>query len=518
MGKNRTASIFIRISAAVLILAILIPVSVFGDDMRQYNEQFTDVPTDAWYHDSVARAYSAGLINGKTADTFVPNGDVTIAEVIKLAAVSHKYITSGSVSDEYFKSTYPGTTLWYEPYLRYALENSIVTETYENYNAPATRATVSVLFHRVIQTSGTTPAIVNNITGLVLNDVPTGTWYYTAIYRLYAWGIMNGDGTGNMYPESKVKRSEIAAIVIRVTNPDDRAFDENIKEEDPEKPKEGSYQIVLHQGTNYPKTFTGISSVGAEFYGKNGEYAPEYSHELDNLSNLTISESSFSFDLYYGSGFDALTIIRGWLNESATVINNQQKNEIHEVKSKVNEYLRLWVDGTLVSIRQLWITDTTNYTNYTFFFEDNIDPRVCSEIYFALGKMKSEDARSFGLESLAQKISLADKDTSENTDEPAQSGEPTEKYYEEIEKAKSNAVLMIFEYECERGTILYGVGLYGGNSTDYRLIIIFKNGETLTVARDRVEKVRVNDSGDVLYYSIIAPDGYELAYGINLKY
>ena len=97
MGKKRINSIFIRISAAVLILAILIPVSVFGDDMRQYNEQFTDVPADAWYHDSVARAYSAGLINGKTADTFVPNGDVTIAEVIKLAAVSHKYITSGSV-------------------------------------------------------------------------------------------------------------------------------------------------------------------------------------------------------------------------------------------------------------------------------------------------------------------------------------------------------------------------------------------------------------------------------------
>ena len=39
----------------------------------------------AWYHDYVAAAYAYGLIQGKAADSFAPDDDMSLAEVIALA-------------------------------------------------------------------------------------------------------------------------------------------------------------------------------------------------------------------------------------------------------------------------------------------------------------------------------------------------------------------------------------------------------------------------------------------------
>ena len=47
---------------------------------------FTDIPADAWYYSDVKTAYESGLINGKGADTFAPEANMTYAEAVKLAA------------------------------------------------------------------------------------------------------------------------------------------------------------------------------------------------------------------------------------------------------------------------------------------------------------------------------------------------------------------------------------------------------------------------------------------------
>lgn len=40
---------------------------------RTYSNQFTDVPTNAWYYNSVKSAYNLGLVNGSSATTYSPN-------------------------------------------------------------------------------------------------------------------------------------------------------------------------------------------------------------------------------------------------------------------------------------------------------------------------------------------------------------------------------------------------------------------------------------------------------------
>ena len=56
---------------------------------RTYSNQFTDVPTNAWYYNSVKSAYNLGLVNGSSATTYSPNKEVTIAELYAMASRIH---------------------------------------------------------------------------------------------------------------------------------------------------------------------------------------------------------------------------------------------------------------------------------------------------------------------------------------------------------------------------------------------------------------------------------------------
>ena len=48
--------------------------------------QFADIPEAEWYAGEVAGAYELGLMNGTGANTFEPNGNVTVAEAITMAS------------------------------------------------------------------------------------------------------------------------------------------------------------------------------------------------------------------------------------------------------------------------------------------------------------------------------------------------------------------------------------------------------------------------------------------------
>ena len=115
----RSENKFIRIisaSIATIMLATSAVIPTLAHDfntIRTYKGQFTDVSRSDWFYSSVANAYEIGIISGKTDTTFVPNGNVTIAETIKLAAVTHRYLVSGGVDESYFTARYPGNKNWY---------------------------------------------------------------------------------------------------------------------------------------------------------------------------------------------------------------------------------------------------------------------------------------------------------------------------------------------------------------------------------------------------------------------
>lgn len=549
-SKNNAIRIISAILSCVMLLSVaVLPASALDyEATRSYKGQFTDISKSDWYYRNVADAYELGLINGKTDSTFVPNGNVTLAETIKLAAVAHRLLVSGGVDESYFTARYPGSKNWYDPYVRYCTTNGIVTEAYPDYNAAASRAQVAVLFSRAITSSKTEIYDINTIQQDTIKDVSTSAWYISAIYKMYRWGIITGDGNGYINPEYKVKRSEIAAIVMRMidedervdldaptvtepdpevpdtpntpeeTEPDETEPDETTPPNGTDAPVSGGDSLSLYEGEFEDKSFKGITAVGAEFTIKNGEVSVDTSYSLDHINDVVIEKNNISFKLYEGYGFEALGIIRGWLGDAAVGIDGKAVRSANEVYTRINELFYIWIGGDRHIISELWYTDHGEYSTYAFYFEEDLVVSAITELEFMFGKVSADAARSYGLDLVAERINNAGNET------PPPSGEDTntpvydeEAYNAAIEDAKYDALSIIMEYECDRCTILYGRGLYGGYTSDYRLILIFRDGSTLTVAKERLNKVRVNDEGTVLYYTVDAPDGMEIQYGINLK-
>ena len=177
---------------------------------------FTDVPASQWYRSSVEGAHQMGLINGKTETLYKPDDNMKLVEAIKLAACMNQLHYSGKVLLE-------NGTPWYKPYVDYAKENGIITRDYTEteLNASVTRALYVDIFARALPDDAL-PAI-NDIPDDAIPDVTSASTYGPAIYKLYRAGILNGsDAKGTFGPSANIKRSAVAAILLRMMDADYR--------------------------------------------------------------------------------------------------------------------------------------------------------------------------------------------------------------------------------------------------------------------------------------------------------
>ena len=181
------------------------------------NMPFVDVPASAWYADAVRDAWANGLIDGVNATHFEPDGSLTVAQAIKLAAALHQRIENGTVT---LKNGSP----WYRSYLEYAVEHGVIEEAYLDYSAAALNAPVQrAEFAHILYGAAKSYAVINEIDANALPDVKTGDRYADEIYTLYRAGVLTGsDRSATFYPTSLIRRSEAAAILIR-------AFDEEAR-------------------------------------------------------------------------------------------------------------------------------------------------------------------------------------------------------------------------------------------------------------------------------------------------
>lgn len=176
--------------------------------VNTYSEQFTDVARDAWYHDSVAAAYEYGLMQG-SGDAFNPNGTVTVAEALAMAARLRDIYYGG---DGKFTQGNP----WYQVYVDYALTNNLIGERqFSDYGAKAARKEFADILASAFPYSAL--RVINHVTALP--DVKCTDYYAPAIYLLYNAGILTGgDAQGTFNPESTITRAEVAAIVVRMAD------------------------------------------------------------------------------------------------------------------------------------------------------------------------------------------------------------------------------------------------------------------------------------------------------------
>lgn len=173
--------------------------------------QFTDVPAGEWYAANVQAAYELGLMEGSSATTFNPYGNLTIAEALALACRLHStYVGDGAA--------FVGSGgAWYQPYVDYAIQNGILAAgTYSDYTSTATRAQFASILAAALPAEALTA--INSVT--TLPDVAVDASYTPAVLSLYNAGVLTGsDSAGSFKPDTTIQRSEVATIVTRMADP-----------------------------------------------------------------------------------------------------------------------------------------------------------------------------------------------------------------------------------------------------------------------------------------------------------
>ena len=178
---------------------------------------FYDVDANDWFYEPVKSAWENELIDGVTARYFKPDSTLTVAQAIKLAAALHQKQSVG------FVTLQNGGTHWYDNYVNYAVANGLIEAAYqsksaETMNAPVTRAEFVHILAKLLNTG--TINTVNSIP-----DVKAGDAYADEIFAFYRAGILTGsDRLGTFHPESSLKRSEAAAILVRLYDATQRQY------------------------------------------------------------------------------------------------------------------------------------------------------------------------------------------------------------------------------------------------------------------------------------------------------
>ena len=212
--RQHWKSILLASLTAILLLGLLTAgASAAGfEKTRTYTPgQFTDVPANAWYAESVKTCYELGLIQGSSPTTFNPNGTLTVAEVLTLAARLHSIYNGGDGVIP------PAEGFWFQGAVNYCLEKGIITPSqFTYYTGRADRAeTVGILAAAL--PDGALPAL-NQVEALP--DVHMTTPYRKEIFAFYEAGIVTGsDSYGMFHPYTTISRAEVAALLVRIADP-----------------------------------------------------------------------------------------------------------------------------------------------------------------------------------------------------------------------------------------------------------------------------------------------------------
>lgn len=196
----------ISVCLALVLLLALAPAALADGDGA-----FTDVPEGAWYQSELDICVDAGLLKGKEAGRFDPDGSVTLAECVAIAARVYSL-------NEWDGMEFVQGEPWYQVYVDYALTKGILEEgEFAVYDVPATRRQFAGIMAHALQNASL--ARMSSVEDGAVPDVETGSPYYDEIYELYRAGILTGSEGGAFLPENTIARCEVAAIVARSVEP-----------------------------------------------------------------------------------------------------------------------------------------------------------------------------------------------------------------------------------------------------------------------------------------------------------
>jgi len=168
---------------------------------------FSDVHKSSWYYQNVSAATALGLMQGESQKYFDPDGYLTVAEAVTVAARFRAIYAEGNTEELERRTTYP----WYKRYFTYL---GISTSLIRQAEQPADRELVAILLYRVIEEKDL--STIN-----LVHAVPDAdSALEKSLLPLYRAGVLTGnDLQGTFAPASHITRAELAAVISRMALP-----------------------------------------------------------------------------------------------------------------------------------------------------------------------------------------------------------------------------------------------------------------------------------------------------------
>ena len=187
-------------------------------DPTPADDKFADVADDFWAAKDIYTLKDAGIIGGKSATEFDPEGDVTRAEFAKMVVGLFGYkATSDAVNFEDCKAED-----WFTPYVAAGVEAGVikgVSDTEFAPNATITREDACTILGRALNKV----AQSNELKFTDADKVAEYAAPYVAL--LSELGYVNGYVDGSFAPTNNITRAEAAKIIAGIYNAKDSTED-----------------------------------------------------------------------------------------------------------------------------------------------------------------------------------------------------------------------------------------------------------------------------------------------------
>lgn len=180
MKVNRIFTAFSAMAVAIFLSTLTF--AAFEKTSEYRDGQFSDVKSGAWYENEVKSACEIGLMNGKSDKLFSPDGTMTVAEGITVAARVNAIYNGKTISEAKGDK-------WYSVYVSYAKENKLIKDGFtESYDRNIRRYELAELFAAALP--DTYYAQKNNISSIP--DVDENEEYFADLLKLYHAGVVLG--------------------------------------------------------------------------------------------------------------------------------------------------------------------------------------------------------------------------------------------------------------------------------------------------------------------------------------
>lgn len=204
------------LSAAVLILALLVNAfaPVFGADAGF--AKFTDVPAAAWYRTAAVWCYENGVMSGTSGTTFAPNATVTRAMIVTCLAR-----IDGADPADYptcrFDDCPNGS--WYAPFVEWAYVSGVTAGTGAAVFSPdmtLTREQLAAMLFAYAKHSGRDTEYDPALLYAYSDASDVFGWARAGVAWCVGNGLMSGTSTGVLSPEKTCTRAEMAQMLWRM--------------------------------------------------------------------------------------------------------------------------------------------------------------------------------------------------------------------------------------------------------------------------------------------------------------